>query len=235
LAGIGTIVDNVSVCGGGLCGIRAFCNREAYAFRLLVALAISIFLHLVLICFPARYAERGLVNARHMPERAALTPLLVTLQLARADLVFAETETALTQIATAQSALPVAVSTTPDSDRQPVDAGGSDKPVGTELVYYTTDKLSKAPEVIAMDDLNTAETRVYKVSGTLVMNLWIDDQGRVSKVLVEDSALPPVFAETAARIFKGALFSPGERSGLRVGTLMRIEVGYEDKGLPVAH
>jgi protein TonB len=169
-------------------------------------------------------------------EQVVSTPLLVTLAVAPNDLISGKDQAALTEIEAAKEISPVAASPVAGSDTQPIEApGGGGMLVGPELVYFTTDKLSKSPEVIAMDDLNTPETRIYKVSGSLVMNLWIDDRGKVSKVSVEDSALPPIFAETAIRVFKAARFSPGERDGVRVGTLMRIEVGYEDKGLPVAH
>lgn len=204
--------------------------------RLLLAFAISLSLHLALIYFPARHADRGLAHAGQLPEWGASTPLSVILAPARADLPSVETDAGLTSVDALPEVLPVAASPVAASTAQPAEAGGSGGlPVGPDLIYYTTDKLSKSPEVIAMDDLNTPETRVYKVSGALVMNLWIDDQGKVTKALVEDSALPPIFAETATRIFMAARFSPGERHGQRVGTLMRIEVGYEDKGLPVAH
>jgi hypothetical protein len=219
-----------------LCGIQAFCLREAHALRLLSALAISIFLHLALILFPANHAGLTVSNASNLVSGSGVSiPLLITLAVATAELATGEGDAAITQTKAGVEAAPVTASPTTDRGDQPVEPGGDGSTLlGPELVYYTTDKLSKSPEVIAMDDLNTPETRVYKVSGSLVMNLWIDDQGKVTKVLVQDSALPPIFAETASRIFKAARFVPGERNGVRVGALMRIEVGYEDKGLPVA-
>ena len=99
-------------------------------------------------------------------------------------------------------------------------------------VYYTTDQLSKRPEAVSVAELDTAATQPFIVKGTVVLKLRIDERGQVADVEVETSDLPAIFAETAANAFRNSLFTPGERNGQKVNTLMRIEVRWDDPRLP---
>lgn len=95
-------------------------------------------------------------------------------------------------------------------------------------VYYTTDQLTKRPQPITLDELETPETRAVVASGILVLKLWIDEQGRVADAAIEKSELPEVLSRAAITSLKNSRFQPGERNGLPVGTVMRIEVSYDD-------
>lgn len=98
-------------------------------------------------------------------------------------------------------------------------------------VFYTTDQLTKRPRAISVAELDTPVTMPYIVRGKLILQLWIDGSGKVVDVVVEDSNLPAVFAETAGNAFKRSRFTPGERNGVPVGSVMRIEVSYDDMRL----
>lgn len=98
-------------------------------------------------------------------------------------------------------------------------------------VYYTTDQLTKRPQALAVSELDTPATRSIIVSGALVLQLRINTQGQVVGVEVGKNELPEIFAETAVKAFRQSRFTPGERNGQRVNTLMRIEVRYDDKRL----
>ena len=65
-------------------------------------------------------------------------------------------------------------------------------------------------------------------SGKLVLKLWINELGLIADIAVEQSGLPEAFSRTAVAAFKDLRFAPGERNGLAVGTVMRIEVNYDD-------
>jgi len=97
--------------------------------------------------------------------------------------------------------------------------------------YYTTDQLTKRPQAVLVPELDPPATRSIIVSGTLVLELKIDEQGQVVEVAVVQNDLPGIFANTAADAFRNARFLPGEREGKRVNTLMKIEVKYDDKRL----
>ena len=94
--------------------------------------------------------------------------------------------------------------------------------------YYTTDRLTKRPMPTAIVELDTPETWPIAVSGRIVMKLWINEFGEVIAADVEQSELPEIFSKTAVAAFKRLRFTPGERNGKPVGTMMRIEVIYDD-------
>lgn len=95
-------------------------------------------------------------------------------------------------------------------------------------VYYTADQLTKRPQPTVSTDLDPPELLPIVASGTIILKLWISDLGEVSTVEVEKSAMPEVFSRQAVVAFKRLRFLPGERNGVRVGAVMRIEVNYLD-------
>lgn len=95
-------------------------------------------------------------------------------------------------------------------------------------VYYTTDQLTKRPQPTVSTELDPPELMPIVASGTIILKLWISDLGEVSEVEIEESAMPEAFTRQAVAAFKHLRFLPGERNGVRVGTVMRIEVNYLD-------
>ena len=94
--------------------------------------------------------------------------------------------------------------------------------------YYSTSQLSQPPvplNEIAFDDPAVA---AVIASGKMVMTLWINAQGEVEKAVVDDSELPGLFTEPTIEAFKRLRFTPGALDGRSVGTIMKIEVTYED-------
>jgi hypothetical protein len=69
---------------------------------------------------------------------------------------------------------------------------------------------------------------VLATSGRLVLKLWISDRGEVVETLTERSDLPAEFVQGVASAFRRARFSPGERNGMPVGSIIRIEVNYAE-------
>ena len=98
--------------------------------------------------------------------------------------------------------------------------------LGTE--YFPTGRLSVRPQPLGEVDLDTGETRLLSASGTMILSLWINDRGEVVDLSVEQNDLPEVFSRIAREAFRNLRFSPGELNGRRVGTVMRVEVSYED-------
>ena len=114
----------------------------------------------------------------------------------------------------------------------------SDRTVGIGLLpipaptYYTTDQLTKRPQPTAEAKLDTPEIWPILASGTIILKLWISERGDVSSVDVEKTDLPEIFSSTAVAAFRRLRFVPGEINGQRVGTVMRIEVIYDDGRRP---
>lgn len=98
-------------------------------------------------------------------------------------------------------------------------------------VYFTTDQLTKRPQAIAVEELDTEATRSIVASGTMILRLRINDRGEVVDADIEENGLPEIFAATAVNAFKHSRFTPGERDGVRVNTMMRIEVRFDDQRL----
>lgn len=63
------------------------------------------------------------------------------------------------------------------------------------------------------------------------ITVHIDEQGRVVRVLVPGSELPPELAEAAISAFEAARFTPGEIDGIPVPSSMKIEVEFDSNQL----
>jgi hypothetical protein len=63
-------------------------------------------------------------------------------------------------------------------------------------------------------------------AGVFHMRIWIDRRGKPLYIETEDTAAPVEFVEQIAERFKAARFIPGERHGLPVACIIRIEISY---------
>jgi TonB family protein len=63
--------------------------------------------------------------------------------------------------------------------------------------------------------------------GRLRIDVYIDAAGKVSRVEVVESTLPPVFAERAVEAFAAARFEPARRFGRAVRSVKRLELDIE--------
>lgn len=100
---------------------------------------------------------------------------------------------------------------------------------GTE--FYPSSQLTKQPEAIEIAELDSHQLQAIIVSGTIILQLRISNQGQVVDAEVEESGLPDTFAQTAIAAFRASSFRPGERDGVPVGSIIRIEVRYDDPNL----
>jgi len=149
---------------------------------------------------------------------------------------------AVTLTAASRPAAPPAGTAAADAQPLPVPAPlavGADEPVappanGADLVpvaapaYYPAAQLSKRPQPAAIPELDAPELMAIVASGKLVVVLWIDDGGKVTRAEVERTDLPEAFARAALAAFLRARFLPGERDGRQVASIMRIEASYDD-------
>lgn len=61
--------------------------------------------------------------------------------------------------------------------------------------------------------------------------LFIDDQGRVRRILGEGGNLLPPLVQLTLETFQQARFSPGELEGRQVRSWIRIEVTFDARGV----
>ncbi len=101
-----------------------------------------------------------------------------------------------------------------------------------ESRFYPAGQLTKRPRVIEEVDLETVGTRSLLATGKMVFNLVIDNAGLVLAVDVEQTDLPEIFTTAASNAFMKFKFEPGELDGTPVGSILRIEITYDDAQLP---
>lgn len=203
--------------------------------RLLVALLVSCLLHINIIAIPylgersrdnppASQITHNFPDALSLSVSLKLKPHADTLSLAEPPLPEA---VGTPEPLTAES-MPIAAPESPSpSSHSPPTEGAGLLPLPAPI-FFTTDQLSKRPQPLDVTDLDTPETRPIVASGKMILKLWINELGEVIDVEVEKTELPDVFSKSAIATFKRLPFIAGERGGIRVGSVMRIEVSYVD-------
>lgn len=193
----------------------------------MIALGLSLFAHAVLVLLPylgsggqsayeggSRFRYR--IHATLAPETGAGT----------------SEEAIRNEVAGQSAAVPAAAAPSADSpvsNTNPGAAGpGGQLPFAAPL-YYTTDQLSKRPQMLPDAPLDEENLRVLAASGKLVLKLWINDRGEVATTEVERSDMPAEFSQSVTAAFMRTRFSPGERGGLPVGSIIRVEINYAEE------
>lgn len=100
--------------------------------------------------------------------------------------------------------------------------------------FYPVEQLDQKPRLLETRELDDAEVQSIVASGLLRLRLWIGVTGRVVEVEVEHSDLPEMLVRSAVTAFTGMRFVPGQRAGQVVGSVLRIEVRYDDGRQPPA-
>ena len=108
------------------------------------------------------------------------------------------------------------------AERAGVGAGLVPIPAAT---FYASTDLTRRPQPLAPLDLGSQATVV--ANGAIVMSLWITDAGTVRDVQVEKSDLPPMVTGAVVAAFRRMAFTPGERDGVAVGSVLRVAVDYD--------
>lgn len=99
--------------------------------------------------------------------------------------------------------------------------------------YLPRPMLTVAPVAQAPVDLLWPTDTSLIGSYTGILKLFIDEQGRVQRVVLDDDALPEALAEVAKRTFQSLVFSPAELDGQRVKSRIRVEVRFDAEAPPV--
>lgn len=95
--------------------------------------------------------------------------------------------------------------------------------------YFGVDELDHKPAIIGKVVLAYPENAPLVAHGQVVLELFIDETGRVDKVLVEAKGLPATLQELARDKFAEARFRPGIRKDQLVRSRLRIEVVFESR------
>jgi hypothetical protein len=92
--------------------------------------------------------------------------------------------------------------------------------------FHSTDQLTKHPRSKDKIDLAIPEARLLTDPGSLVLNLWIDNFGKVVSVEIDKTDLPEEYATAVAETFSKLRFEPGEIHGHPVRSILRIEITH---------
>jgi len=101
--------------------------------------------------------------------------------------------------------------------------------------YYTASEVDRAAfplEPIELPYPPTPNGVAY--AGTLVMEVFIDREGRVDAVKLLDATVPATYQDIALRAFRAARFGPALRHGRPVRSVKRIEVQFVPPSGPPA-
>ena len=205
-------------------------DPDSDALRLAAALALSCLLHAAAALLP--FLGRSAVETRLAQKGSQKTPAVINATLA----MVGERKYFAQSVPKAAEVKPEAPAVDSPAAEDLLAQAGAE---GANLLplpaqgYYTTDQLTKRPQPVNAIELDSPEISPVVVSGKIVLRLWINEFGSVAEVEIESSELPEAFSRTAVAAFKSLRFAPGERNGLPVGTLMRIEVTYDDGRWPV--
>jgi hypothetical protein len=191
--------------------------------RLLAALAISLLLHAAVILLPL--PGKGRPTGGPAAAGKGKGPFAFTITLATT-----ETGRRSTQLSPPEGGL----ADLPPSPPELADGREqrSNPASGRTITYYPAPQLTKHPQPLVQGDLDPPDIQSIIASGSLILDLWIDDRGEVTDVVVEEGNLPEVFVAAVVTAFKQSRFQPGERFGQPVGTVMRVAVTFADRRLP---
>jgi protein TonB len=221
------------------------------AQRIVAALSISIAVHLALIGLlrvtPAAvsaYSAPPVLQARlesAAPQPAEVpVPSLTPLLTQTPDAV----EAPLPDSTPAPAALP-----SPISQAAPASVAPSTEPVATQSAsvapsagalptvnvpllvdptFYTAKQVDVHPRALMqIDPVYPPDATRRGVSGSVTLNLKLDETGAVQEVSVSDATPPGVFDQSALDAFKQARFAPAQKDGRAVKSLVLIKVKYE--------
>jgi Gram-negative bacterial TonB protein C-terminal len=192
--------------------------------RWLVCIAISIALHIaVLIRTPvAPFWPGGVVSSG--PD------IDVRLVTARPP---AEVATAEQNIASQN----VPAAETPEPPHSEIPRSESTRaPMAVPVPLESDDAQYASPETLSVRPMPMGEINVPYPDDTgdrgiskTSLTLFIDEDGTVVRVRIDDSELPPQFQEAAKNAFAKARFHPGQMGDRPVKSRMRVEVTFESR------
>ena len=205
---------------------------DLYSKRFLAALTVSCLLHAALVLMPylgtsAAISWPVVRGAKKLGPARVLNVRLVELEAGPAA-------TTAGNAAAGAGAAEQPAKRAPEEEARPA----AERAAGVGLLpipapaYYTTDQLTKRPQPTSDPRLDVPEIGPIFATGKVVLKIWINEIGKVNSVEVEKSDLPDAMTRAAAAAFGQLRFLPGEILGRPVGSVMRIEVSYDEGARP---
>ncbi|BBP01968.1 energy transducer TonB [Sulfuriferula nivalis] len=103
-----------------------------------------------------------------------------------------------------------------------------DLPVNVDTTYYTAKEVDVHPRALAtIQPVYPMAAAANNQQGWVVLHIKLDETGRVEEVKVADATPAGVFDEAALEAFRQGKFSPAQKSGRAVKSLMEIKVWFK--------
>lgn len=112
--------------------------------------------------------------------------------------------------------------------RQTKDDAEADAKTGFLPYYFATRELDRKPEASTEILIADQASMAGVAPGNVVLELLVNETGRLDSVRVESATLPAAFQDIAKDAFLKAVFTPGFKDGMAVKSRLRIEVVVED-------
>lgn len=108
----------------------------------------------------------------------------------------------------------------------------TDTPPIAEEHFYTTSQLTAPPEVLTEPEFDPNKLFPLGLQGKIVLKLWINHLGEVIRVTADAEWQETRPSNDLLDVFKELTFRPGEIDGVKVNTVMTIEVFMEYGQIP---
>lgn len=90
--------------------------------------------------------------------------------------------------------------------------------------FHSTAELSTQPKPVDKVNIDFLELASVGLDGTLILQLWLDETGRVVNITSSTTDLPQRIIDTAIQIFWMTRFTPGQIQDVNVSSSIAIEI-----------
>ena len=112
-------------------------------------------------------------------------------------------------------------------------AEGALIPIGDPIRYFLTHELDIRPQITTRTEPDYPPSALEKgVSVAFQLRLYIDETGRVERVVVPEHPESDLFAPAVVKAFLAARYTPGIKDGKPVKSLVLLEIKFETAVVP---
>jgi hypothetical protein len=206
-------------------------GRPASAGRLVLAILASAVLHAAFIAAGGGQLNGGILPANTVQALLQHQPLSL-LQITAPETEITDRSENGPQ-APLETAAPVQVTTAeqpmpPQASEQAPPAVDALIPLGEASRYYLAHELDVRPQIMTRVDPEYPASALSRgLSVAFQTRIYIDETGRVERVMVPEGEESDLFAPAVVRAFLAARYSPGIRNGAPVKSLILLEMKFE--------
>lgn len=206
-------------------------GRPASAGRLVLAIIASAGLHAAFIAAGGGHPGGGILPAN------TVQALLQRQSLSLLQITAPETEIIDSSENVLQAPVAAAAPAQSTAQEPPLPAQAKEQappaeevliPLGEPSRYYLAHELDVRPQIMTRVDPEYPASALSKgLSVAFQTRIYIDETGRVERVMVHEGEDSDLFAPAVVKAFLAARYSPGIRNGMPVKSLVLLEMKFE--------